>query len=209
MNMKQYIRKTIKFYDENVENYIRSTGNLQEKDRLMKFISYLPKGARILDLGCAFGRDCKFFAENGFETYGVDLSTKMIEKANDYAGKARFYVMNALDLKFKNDYFDGVWCISTLLHIKKKDYPAALSEVRRILKKGGIFYLSIKEGSGERLVKDERYGGAEKFYSYFTENEIKNMLIKSGFKVLSSELIYFKDKYRQDAGRINLIAKKD
>jgi ubiquinone/menaquinone biosynthesis C-methylase UbiE len=206
--MKGYIRKTIEFYDRNVEEYIRNTRKLPEKKWLKMFVSCLPEKSRVLDLGCAFGRDCKFFIDKGFETHGADLSSKLIEKARETVKGVKFYVMDLINLKFKQDYFDGVWCSATLVHLKKEDIPEALIEIRRVLKKGGVLYLSLKEGTGEKLIKDERYGGAEKFYSYFTENEIKDLLAKNNFKLLRFKMFFFKDKYRKDAGRIRLIARK-
>ncbi|MCX6815103.1 MAG: class I SAM-dependent methyltransferase [Candidatus Aenigmarchaeota archaeon] len=206
--MKDYTKKTIEFYDRNVEEYIENTKNLQDKKWLERFVSYLSKNARILDLGCAYGRDCKFFVDNGFETHGVDLSSKLIERAKSSVKGAKFYIMDILDLKFPNENFDGVWCSATLLHIKKKDVSKALSEIKRVLKKGGILYLNLKEGVGEKAVKDERYEGAEKFYSYFTENEIKGMLTEIGFKTLDFELVLRKESYMRNAGTIYLIARK-
>lgn len=206
--MKQYIRKTIEFYDRSVEEYIENTKNLQGRKWLEKFISYLPKKARVLDLGCAYGRDCKFFVNKGLETHGVDLSPKMIEKARSYVKNAKFHIMDMLDLKFKESFFDGVWCSATLLHVKKKEVPKALSEIKRVLKKGGVLYLALKEGKGEKVIKDERYKGAEKFYSYFTENEIKEILNKNGFRTVDFQIAFYKDGYRKDAGRIYLIARK-
>ncbi len=207
--MKPYIKKTIEFYDRSVEEYIENTKNLQGRKWLEKFISYLPKKSRVLDLGCAYGRDCKFFVNKGFEAHGVDLSPKMIEKAKSLVKGASFQVMDMLDLKFPSGYFGGVWCSATLLHVKKKEVPKALSEIKHVLKKGGVLYLALKEGTGEKVIKDERYTGTEKFYSYFTENEIKEILKKNGFRTLDFQVAFYKDAYRKDAGRIYMIARKE
>ncbi|MDN5332320.1 MAG: hypothetical protein PWP45_1545 [Tepidanaerobacteraceae bacterium] len=36
------------------------------------FLKWLPKGTKILDLGCGSGRDTKYFLENGYEVIAVD-----------------------------------------------------------------------------------------------------------------------------------------
>lgn len=202
-----YTSKTIEFYDKNVDEYMKQTDQLQELDWLKKFSSYLAKNSKVLDLGCGYGRDCRYFVKNGFETYGVDLSSGMIKKARQEVKQAKFFVMNVLDLKFQDNFFDGIWCSATLVHLFKKNVLEALGEIYRVLKNGGTLYLNLKEGEGEKLVKDERYGGAEKFYSYFKEDEIRDLIAKSGFEMLSLKLICSEKKYNVNSW-YDLLAKK-
>ena len=68
----------------------------------------IAKKALVLDLGCGYGRDSKFFVKNSFRTYGVDLSKAMIERAKETVKYAKFFVMNILDLDFLSDYFDVI-----------------------------------------------------------------------------------------------------
>lgn len=197
--MKPYIKTTINFYDKYLKEYIKNTKNLQNKEFIKDFISLLSKNARVLDLGCAWGRDSKIFVKHNLKTYGVDLSKNMIKYAKKYAPKADFKVMDILSLKFKKDFFDGVWASASLLHLKKKDIPKALKQIKKVLKLSGIFYINLKEGKGEELTRDQRYKGARKFYSYFTESEIRRLLTNNNFKIIKLKLIkpttsYIKDK---------------
>lgn len=182
--MKDYIKKTIDFYDTSVNEYFNKTINLQNKSWLEKFILYLSPSSKILDVGCAFGRDSKYFSENNFKTYGIDLSTKMIEKAKDFSPLTKFSVMDMMDLKFDSDFFDGIWCSATLLHLNKKDAKVALKEFKRVLKNDGILYLNLKEGDGEKFITDERYNNVQKFYSYYKISEIKKILNDNKFEII-------------------------
>ncbi len=182
--MKDYIKKTIDFYDTSFDEYFNKTLNLQDKYWLEKFILYLPPSSKILDAGCAFGRDSKYFSENSFETYGIDLSTKMIEKAKEFSPLSNFSVMDMMDLKFDDNFFDGIWCSAALLHLNKKDAQIALKEFKRVLKNKGFLYLHLKEGKGEKYITDDRYNNVQKFYSYYLELEIKNLLKINNFKVV-------------------------
>ncbi len=207
--MKDYKKKTISFYDSHVEEYLKNTLGLQdarEKKWLNKFIAYMPPEARVLDLGCAYGRDSKFLSEAGLEVYGVDLSTAMIKRAKQFAPEVDFQVMDMMDLKYEGDFFHGIWCSAALIHLKKKDAEVALSEIKRVLKKEGKLYLALKEGEGEKTIKDDRYEGVSKFYSYYTEKKIRSVLNKFGFEIV--ELDNFNDpndKYR-NTGLIFLIS---
>ncbi|MFA6099043.1 MAG: class I SAM-dependent methyltransferase [Patescibacteria group bacterium] len=205
--MKDYIKKTVNFYNQNVDGYMQKTVNLQDKPWLNKFASYLPKKAKVLDIGCGYGRDTNFFVAKNFDAYGIDLSPKMIAKAKKFSPLGKFSVMDMLKLKFDHDFFDGIWCSATLPHLNKKDAVRAIKEIKRVLKKNGAFYLNLKEGKGEKLIADSRYKNAKKFYSYYTQQEIKKILGRLKFKVIDFKLKRNpKEKYR-NTGIIYLIAK--
>jgi ubiquinone/menaquinone biosynthesis C-methylase UbiE len=186
MSMKNYKKETIDFYNKNIDEYIKKTQGLQDSAWLKKFVKLLPKKAKILDLGCGYGRDTQTFVDLGFDCYGVDLSEKMIERAKSRVKKAKFFVMDILDLDFADKFFDGIWCNATIVHISKKDIDQAFNQIYKILKHNGFFHFNLKEGTGEKFEADERYKGIKKFYSYYSENEIKDLLKKHGFEIIES-----------------------
>lgn len=202
-----YIEDTANFYNQNVDEYIKNTSNLQDKDWIEKFIWYIPENGSVLDIGCAYGRDTNFFASNKYITTGIDLSKNMINKAKKSVNNAQFFVMDMLDLGFEDNIFDGVWCSATLLHLKKVDAIKALKEIKRVLKINGILYFNLKEGNGEKIVNDDRYDNAKKFYAYYNEKEIKDILSKQNFELLNfKNEKSFKNKYI-NTGILFIIAK--
>lgn len=68
----------------------------------------IPKGAKVLDAGCGYGRMSVYF-----DNYlGVDFSPDFIEKAKkDYPNK-EFMVADLKSLPFKDAEFDWVVCVS-------------------------------------------------------------------------------------------------
>ena len=206
--MKDYLKKTIEFYNNNFDDYFQKTINLQDTIWLEKFITYLPKSSNILDVGCAFGRDSKYFSQKKFKTYGIDLSQKMIKEATKFSPKTKFFVMDMTDLKFNNNFFNGIWCSASLLHLKKEDSLNAISEFNRVLKKDGYLFINLKEGQGEKIITDERYQQQEKFYSYYSSDEIKGMLQKNGFKVKDFTFIEKPNNGYNQTGLIYLISQK-
>jgi ubiquinone/menaquinone biosynthesis C-methylase UbiE len=182
--MKDYIKKTAEFYDKNIDEFIEKTKDNQKLDTLNKFIESLPKGSRVLDLGCAWGRESRYLSEKGFDVIGVDISPKMIVKAKHAVKGVGFKVMNATELEFEDASFDGVWAIAVLVHLSKKDVKRSLGKIKRILKPGGVLHASFKEGSGEGFISDKRFEGKRRFYSYFSEEEITELVESLGFNVL-------------------------
>lgn len=184
--MHEFEKTTKESYDKIVDDFVKMGRGLRPMKEFKNFISRLKKGSLVLDLGCGPGLDSEMFSKEGFKVIGVDFSENMIESAKTRVESAEFKVMNVKKLDFEDEFFDAVWANAILLHIFKKDIPLVLNEIFRVLKKGGVLFVSVKEGDGEILKPDARYGGVEKFWSFFQEDEIKNELKKAGFKILVS-----------------------
>ena len=97
-------------------------------------------GKKVLDYCCGDGGTIFFLAEHEAEAIGIDISGVSIQKAKAEAlrkrlnGQASFYVMDAENLKFKDNYFDLIVCNGVLHHLDvKKAYP----ELMRVLKPDG------------------------------------------------------------------------
>jgi ubiquinone/menaquinone biosynthesis C-methylase UbiE len=179
---------TIESYDKTYKEYIDKADKLHPIEYSNKFSSMIKKDSLILDLGCGYGRDAKIFCENGYNVIGIDLSKNMIKEAKERVKNAKFFVMDLRKLDFEDNYFDAIWASASFLHIQKKEILKALKESYRVLKKGGIMYVSVKEGEGEILKTDLRYGKVKKFWAFYKENEIKEKLIKAGFTIIESSI---------------------
>src|SRR5690349_395669 len=84
------------------------TRSLFEKSWLDRFAALLPRGGRVLDLGCGMGEPiARYFIEAGFAVTGVDGSAPMIELCRARFPRARWIVgdMRAVSLAEK---FDGM-----------------------------------------------------------------------------------------------------
>lgn len=98
------------------------------------------KGKKILDLGCGMGEAAVYFAKRGADVTATDISKGMLQVVMEVARKhsvslkARQSYSHKID--FDDETFDIVYAANLLHHV---DIERTLSEVRRILKKGGIF----------------------------------------------------------------------
>ena len=139
-------------------------------------------GKKVLDVGCGFGRDSKHFAENGFNVIGIDASLGMLKLA-EKVPLAQFMLMDMLKLSFKDKSFDGIWCCASLLHVRHEEAAFVLKGFKRVLKQGGILFVSVQEGDGERYKSYP--DGTKRFFSYYTENSLKNLVERAGFKIIT------------------------
>ncbi len=185
--MEEFQKTTIDSYDKTVDEYINIADDLHPHKASTKFFSYLKKGSLILDLGCGPGRDAKIFTQKEYDVTGIDLSENMIEKAKERVKNVKFKVMDIKKLEFEDNHFDAVWASACLLHIPKKDINTTLKEIFRVLKKGGILFISLKQGDGEIFKPDKKYTPeVKKFWSLFQKEEIEDKLKQAGFEILES-----------------------
>lgn len=199
-HMRRFIDKLNKFltlnsYEDNAVEYARNTELLHSEREAKKFIDMLPEHAHVLDIGCGPGRDAKIFADQGLKVVGVDFSAKMINLARQMATRAEFHIMDIEKLEFPKSAFDGIWASASFLHISKKNIPQIFKNIHELLKPEGIFYLSVKKGSGEMLQSDARYGNAQKFWSFFEEQEIITQLKEADFEIVENAITEKKSSY--------------
>jgi SAM-dependent methyltransferase len=105
------------------------------------FDKHIPNGARCLDVGCGDGRCVGLWLhERGREYVGVDVSAAAIRRARSLGLDAR-QIDDATSLPFDNDTFDAVVCIEVLEHLFQPQVAA--SEIRRVLKPGGVLLATV------------------------------------------------------------------
>jgi SAM-dependent methyltransferase len=100
---------------------------------------------RVLDLGCGFGKMCRYAIEQGAASVvGVDISTRMLAKARSDTADARIsYVRSALeDLSFAPVSFDVVVSSLALHYVERFDSVCA--NVKSWLVPGGAFVFSVE-----------------------------------------------------------------
>ena len=194
--MDKTTKTVIEAYNQSIKEYYKNTRNLEppEIEFRKEFIALLKNKGKILDVACAFGRDSKIFSDAGLKVVGVDLADKAIEKARIMVPKAKFFVKDIRYLDFKPESFDGVWFNAGLISIEKKFALKVLKDLCRILKPEGILFVGVKQGSGEGLELDKRYG-VEKYYAYYSEEELKGLLNQAGFEHIKTIIPDLKSSY--------------
>lgn len=194
-------------YDISASEYAQKTANTTNAVQTEKFLKRLRSEAKILDIGCGAGRDALLFTELGVGVTGIDFSESMLTLAKTNAPLAEFHRMDIEEMDFPTESFDGAWANASLLHLSKEAFPNVLAQIWEILKEDGVFYLSLKKGQGEGMELDMRYGGIEKYYSYYQEQELQDLLKKAGFQVLEMSITEKSSPY-QTHPFINIICKK-
>ena len=169
---------------------------------LNRFISLIPSEGKILDLGCGGGRDVQYFADFKLEAVGIDASIKLIDEAKKRVN-GNFEVMDMRNLTFKDEEFNGVWAQDAISYVTKEDVINVLKHISRILKKEGVFFISVRKGSDEILILHEKLGKNEVMVGFYEINELEALLREAGFEIMNT---YIQDG--NDFTWINVFAKK-
>lgn len=99
-----------------------------------EFLSGLDRSARILEVGCNVGIQLNLLSRLGFDNlYGVEVNPYAIETSHEVNKDLPVYVLKgtALDLPFKDGWFDLVYTSGVLIHISPTDIETVMHEMCR------------------------------------------------------------------------------
>jgi len=103
----------------------------------------LPKGSKILDIGCGEGDFIEYAANRGCQVWGMDFSAEMIAMAKKRAPQSKFFAGTLEEFlqEHPGGKFDGATMFEVIEHLS--DPLSTLSEVKKLLKPGGRVIVSV------------------------------------------------------------------
>jgi SAM-dependent methyltransferase len=98
------------------------------------------KGRTVLEVGCSDGLVCDIFALlEAARAHGIDIMESV--GCGFPHERISYYVMNGANLAFPDNYFDLVFSIATLEHVREP--YVCMAEMVRVIKPGGFGYLQV------------------------------------------------------------------
>ena len=184
--MNNHKEQTEATYDKIAEQYSSSHFDHFWVSEFKIFSDLIGKRKKVLDIGCGAGRDASVFVEHDYDYTGIDASEGMLRVAAERIPEGRFKKMDFYKLDFSNETFDAFWASASFLHVPKKELSEVLQEAKRIVKKGGFGFISVKERQerDEGMITEDKYGGINRYFAFYTKGEFKELLEKNNFKVV-------------------------
>ena len=108
------------------------------------FSEYVSKDAKILDIGCGYGRTLNELYNSGYTNLcGIDFSEKMIERGKKLFPYLDLATASSSKTSFEDNSFDAIIIFAVLTCIiSDNEQLALLKEAERILKPSGIIYIN-------------------------------------------------------------------
>lgn len=180
--MKDKKLQTINYYDTHAREWSNAHHGDEQtsywEDEMNKFHKFLPSG-KVLEIGCGSGKDASNIIRLGYDYVGTDPSKGLLEIAQKRNPGTSFRNKSVQGLDFEENEFDGFWTAATLLHIPKDEIDDALQSIIRVVRNGGIGFISLKAGEGEREDAE-----TERWFSYYSGEEFTKILEKNRLKVI-------------------------
>lgn len=101
-----------------------------------KALAELPKGARVLEIGCGGGQCREWIESIGLKYFGTDISQTRIQEELRVHGGADF-LSDVHFAPLKEESFDAVYCAAVFEHLACPHL--ACQNIRALLKPGGLF----------------------------------------------------------------------
>lgn len=147
------------YYDAIAKGYDRLY-KLEQERKFNNLRAFLPKCGIILDAGCGTG----FITKNLGDAIGVDSSIEMLKLAPE---KLRVACADLADLPFRDESFDCVFSLTVLQDVDRLE--SAINEISRVLKKNGIFILSVLDKKKAEVIREflkKRFGKMDEIKNY-------------------------------------------
>lgn len=115
------------------------------------FKKYKVKNSKVLDVGCSAGIYSVLAARENTEVTGIDPDKVTLARLKDWLKEEKLKnttaVLGAAEkLPFSNGYFDFIVCSEVLEHVQ--DIKKSVEEMYRVLKPGGLIFLSMPNKFG-------------------------------------------------------------
>lgn len=153
------------------------------------------KKGKLLDIGIGLGNLEKMLitVNKNIQLFGIDTSNISI-KINRKALKGKFQNASIFKIPFSKHIFDIVVCLEVFEHISPSKLFLAFREINKVIKRGGIFIISVplNEGLEELLNTGVNPNCHVRIYTY---SIIKSELKMFGFNIIKVKYYFAFKKY--------------
>ncbi|MFS4458012.1 class I SAM-dependent methyltransferase [Bdellovibrio sp. HCB2-146] len=183
-------QKTLNAYSAKASEYSHDWLAQPEPTDMYKLLKeYFRPGLETADIGCGNGRDANWLSQNGFKAVGYDSSLELLNLAATLYPQIQFKQAFLPSLSEIQNQFDNLLCETVIMHLPQAQILESLKNLKRLLKKDGVLYLSWRVTEGT----DIRHNDG-RLYSAFEPSFVLNQFSKSS-------ILHFEDKTSESSGK--------
>jgi SAM-dependent methyltransferase len=200
-------------YDPVAAEYAaRFNHELQHKPFDCKLLDWLIEkvGSGIIcDMGCGPGQVGAYLHQQGASAMGIDLSPAMIQQAQQLHPTIPFQVGDMLALtEIADNTFGGMAAFYSLIHIDYALMVAALTELKRVLRPGGVLLLSFHIGDEVRHQNELLGKQVSLDFVFFQPDAMRDYLTQAGYELQETIIRYPYPDVEYPSQRAYLFARK-
>ena len=191
------------FYDGEMRDRASRPLGDERTDRVTAFLAQCRERdvRSVIEIGCGAGRDGALLANAGLEYVGVDASRESVRVCRELGLVAS--QASATALPFEADRFDAAWSMSTLMHLPGDDLARALTELRRVVRPGGVVEIGVwGHTSNREWVKPDG-----RFFKHRSDDELRSELARLGEVVDFDTWGWFDDGGHYQWARVEVTAR--
>ena len=152
-------------------------------DRLARDVGDL---GPICDLGCGPGQIARYLHRKGAQTFGVDLSPKMVAEAQRLNPEIHFHQGNMLSLAEEDNSWGGIAAFYCIIHIPREQIVEALLEMKRVLKPGGLLLVTFHIGTEIKHLDEWWEKPVNLDFAFYLPQEMEGWLKEAGFELVET-----------------------
>jgi SAM-dependent methyltransferase len=186
----------MRYFEDLYTTFPRAYGELPS-EAARQLAKILKKGAKVVDIGCGYGRDSIFLANEGFEVTGIDTSRRGIMAAQLWAREkgveVTFMNRDLMESRLPERSFDCLLCVNTIEFLDARKRSKSGHAIWKLAAEGAHIGLMVhstedpdlRQGKGMGDNTWEVMPGLQKHF--FTEREIRSIF--PDYKQIRMEVI--------------------
>jgi len=174
-------------YDEEVNNY-----DSYSHDVLFGMgFEFVKEEEKLLDIGIGTGLSSIKFAKIGLKVYGLDISEDMLNacRIKSFTEDLKLYNILEDKIPYESNSFDHVISCGVLHFIG--ELSSLFSEIKRVIKKEGIFGFTISPQETGKEISQEMTSWGVPIYKH-SPNYIRRLLDINGMRLLKEQRLLLK-----------------
>ena len=156
-----------------------------------ELLARLPRGARVVELGCGGGTDETRRLAGRFRLTGIDLSAEQLRRARGRVPGVEFVHADLTELDVPPGSFEAVAAFYVLNHVPRELLARLFARVHRALVPGGLFLTTL--GASDLPGWTGEWLGAETYFAGFEPATNRRLLADAGFELLRDEVVTIRE----------------
>ena len=152
-----------------------------------ELVARLPRGGRVVELGCGGGTDETRLLAERFRLTAIDLSAEQLRRARERVPEAAFLHGDIAELELDPASVDAVAAFYVLNHVPRELLAGLFARVHRWLAPGGRFLATL--GATDLPGWTGEWLGQPTYFAGFAPETNRRLLADAGFELEHDELV--------------------